>query len=413
MYGLGCGGKPARVNQNRMSYSREFASFAARVRRFIRAHTTPAAESLADIPSFDQLALGLFALQVQANPSYRRFCEGRAVRPGGVDHWTHVPAMPTGAFKEWEISCLTPAERTAVFHSSGTTGQQASRHFHGAESLKLYEESSLAWFIDQIGTSDLKWQLAILTPPPAQAPHSSLVHMFETIRRKVALGSDGGSACGATSEAAFFGNVGQDGGWRVDADAVVAALQKAGGAESNPAASGGRLGQPVLMLGTAFSYVHLLDFLAERGLRFALPEGSRLLETGGYKGRARALPKEKLHGLISERFGIRADHILCEYGMSELGSQAYDCAIPPARHPEHATRCFHFPPWARLQIVSPETGREVDEGESGLIRVFDLANVWSVMAIQTEDLARRRGDGFELLGRAAQAEPRGCSLLTV
>jgi len=28
-------------------------------------------------------------------------------------------------------------------------------------------------------------------------------------------------------------------------------------------------------------------------------------------------------------------------------------------------------------------------------------------------LGVRRGDGFELIGRAALAEPRGCSLMTV
>ena len=55
----------------------------------------------------------------------------------------------------------------------------------------------------------------------------------------------------------------------------------------------------------------------------------------------------------------------------------------------------------------------VAEGETGLIRVLDLANVWSVMAVQTEDLGVRRGDGFELIGRAAQAEPRGCSLMNI
>jgi hypothetical protein len=66
----------------------------------------------------------------------------------------------------------------------------------------------------------------------------------------------------------------------------------------------------------------------------------------------------------------------------------------------------------RVQIISPETGREVAEGETGLIRVFDLANVWSVLAIQTEDLGVRRGDGFELIGRVALTEPRGCSLMT-
>ena len=39
--------------------------------------------------------------------------------------------------------------------------------------------------------------------------------------------------------------------------------------------------------------------------------------------------------------------------------------------------------------------------------------VYSVMAIQTEDLAVRCGEGFELLGRAALAEPRGCSLMAI
>jgi hypothetical protein len=107
--------------------------------------------------------------------------------------------------------------------------------------------------------------------------------------------------------------------------------------------------------------------------------------------------------------------------MSELSSQAYDgeargfgrealgnASCPPAT----AHRRFRFPPWARVQIISPETGRELGEGETGLIRILDLANVFSVAAIQTEDLGVRRGDGFELVGRAQLAEPRGCSLMT-
>jgi len=82
-----------------------------------------------------------------------------------------------------------------------------------------------------------------------------------------------------------------------------------------------------------------------------------------------------------------------------------------SRHPSPVTRHFHFPSWARMQIVSPETGREVADGETGLIRIFDLANVFSVAAVQTEDLGVRRGGGFELIGRAPLAEPRGCSLM--
>jgi hypothetical protein len=100
--------------------------------------------------------------------------------------------------------------------------------------------------------------------------------------------------------------------------------------------------------------------------------------------------------------------------MSELSSQAYDLnAQGLTTNVQGARRVFHFPPWVRVQIVSPEMGREVGEGETGLIRIFDLANVRSVLAIQTEDLGVRRGHGFELIGRAAMSEPRGCSLMSL
>jgi hypothetical protein len=95
--------------------------------------------------------------------------------------------------------------------------------------------------------------------------------------------------------------------------------------------------------------------------------------------------------------------------MSELGSQAYDRVAGTPGSP--SPRVFRFPPWARARIVSPETGRKVHNNETGLIQVFDLANIRSIMAIQTEDLGTCRDGGFELAGRAARAEPRGCSLM--
>jgi hypothetical protein len=314
----------------------------------------------------------------------------RKLTPQVVEHWTQIPAVPTSAFKELELTSLAPDERTAVFHSSGTTEQKPSRHFHCAESLAVYEASLWPQFCAGV-LSDLKseisnFKLVVLTPPPAQVPHSSLVHMFEVVRRK--LGAE---------QSAFVGSLAADGAWTLNFDAVLVAL--------NPQSS---ILNPRLILGTAFSFVHLLDFLAEKKLRLQLPPGSRVLETGGYKNRSRTLPKEELHALITARLGVPRENIICEYGMSELSSQAYEQEV---RNQKSEIRSFQFPPWARVQIISPETGREAAEGETGLIRIFDLANVFSVAAIQTEDLGVRRGDGFELIGRAQLTEPRGCSLM--
>jgi len=349
----------------------ELSNFAARLRESIRSGFQG--------EDFDALALELFGLQFENNFAYRRICEARGRTPEAVEYWAQIPAVPTGAFKELKLTSLASGERTAVFHSSGTTEQKSSRHFHSAESLVLYEASLWKWFQLHFGNAG---ELVFLTPNQEAAPHSSLIHMFETVRRKV-----------GAHEMAFAGKISSDGAWALDFAATIAALN---------GKSKSKTQNPKLIFGTAFSFVHLLDYLAQNNLRLQLPEGSRVMETGGYKNRSRSMPKTELHSLITKLLGVPRENIICEYGMSELSSQAYVTASGK----------FQFPPWSRVQIISSETGREVAEGETGLIRVFDLANVFSVAAIQTEDLGVRRGEGFELIGRAQLAEPRGCSLMT-
>jgi hypothetical protein len=489
----------SRVNKNRMSPN-HFFQFRARLREYLRECSVVdrmGKSAAVTDHKFDELALELFRLQYAENLVYQRFCEVRGVSLEDVRHWSQIPAIPTVAFKELELTVVPIGERVRVFHSSGTTQHRPSRHFHSRESLAIYREAIRPWFtrhlLPESESNRVRIRgvgrmcprvLAVLTPPRVAAPHSSLVYMFETVRRSCEWES-----------VAFCGRIGQDGGWDLDGPAAWTFLKQA---TDN--------GLAVLLLGTAFSFVHLLDFLESHGESLALPAGSRVLETGGYKGRSRVLPKAELHGRIENRLGIPQTHIVCEYGMSELSSQAYDrvCGSPAESHypgakgtneipgaqgippsppteegvgertpwnrseadrrtsrsllaehtepglmlqgllspnpsppkeergtdpalPDQASspeggarggggefsRRFRFPPWARAQVISPETNSEARDGQTGLIRVYDLANVSSVMAIQTEDLAVRHGDGFELLGRRERAEPRGCSLMAV
>ena len=408
-----------------MTDDQTFASFDDDLGAFIR-RTSGGSISRQHRPAthpdgeFNRLALALYSLQYEHNAPYQRFCQRRRISPASVTDWRQIPCVPTSAFKELELTSLPAPERTGVFHSSGTSEQPPSRHFHSARSLALYEASLLPWFQTHLVP---EWNVSpdsgrringspvehpaflCLTPPPASAPHSSLVRMFDTMRRNF-----------GSCDFQFTGLANDGAAWELDHAAIQAALERAM-----------QRRQPLVLLGTAFSYVHLLDHLAANGLRFELPAGSRALETGGYKGRSRTMSRHELHAFITEHLGIPQSRIVCEYGMSELSSQAYDTVaegtdrsaganLQPSTfnlQSEPKRRIFRFPPWARVQVISPETGHEAGENETGLIRVWDLANAWSVMAIQTEDLGIRRGNGFELLGRAALAEPRGCSLMTV
>ncbi len=384
------------ANKHRMNP--ELSSFAARLRESILSGFKH--------EDFDDLAVELFALQFEHNEFYQTVCRSRRITPSTIaalrgmtpsfaGRWTQIPCMPTGAFKTLDLSCISVKERTAVFHSSGTTEQEPSRHYHNAPSLAVYETSLWKWFQFHFGRTD---DLVFLTPNPVAAPRSSLVHMFETVRQMKGL-----------PEITFTGKIAPDGSWLVDFVPAIQRLRMACEVQ-----------KPLTLLGTAFSFVHLLDHLAEKDLQFQLPESSRVMETGGYKNRSRTMPKAELHALITKQLGITLGNIICEYGMSELSSQAYsvrndECTLTKRNSTEGSlviNHHFHFPPWARVQIISPETSREVADGETGLIRVFDLANVFSVAAVQTEDLGIRRGDGFELIGRAPVAEPRGCSFMT-
>lgn len=347
----------------------ELSEFSKKVRAFMGRSLL----SGSDGDQFEALALELHRLQRRFNPAYDRLCAIRNVAE--VVRLSDIPAVPTVAFKELEMTSLPVPERQTVFYSSGTTQKDRSRHFHSAESLTVYEESLLLWFNQHFPGADFDW--VFLTPPSKDAPNSSLVHMFQFI-----------ADIRAPKPAVFAGHVDQTGGWSLDCAEVRDALKAS---------------KPIALLGTAFLFVRLCDELEQANVRFQLPAGSWIMETGGYKGRSREMPKDELRKHLTQLLGIPPNRIFGEYGMSELCSQAYDAA----------DGVFRFPPWARAQIISPATGREVNQGERGLIRLIDLANIWSVMAVQTEDLGRQHKNGFELCGRAAQAEARGCSLMSV
>ena len=358
--------------------------FSTDLRSFIQ-HSleTPGHPELASTgEQFNELALRLFRLQYQGLPVYQEFCDRRGRTPDRIGSWTEIPAVPTTAFKDLEMTALPEVERVAEFHSSGTTGVRPSRHFHSRESLALYEASLEPWFhrnLFQFPQCSAEGNLFLaLTPSTSAAPRSSLVHMLGRVVSRW-----------GSPDSRFAGFVGTD-GWELERDTVVAVLRRA---EDT--------GQPVTLLGTAFNFVHLLDHLAASNLRFHLGAGSRVMETGGYKGRSRVVPREELHSQLEVALGIPRERLVTEYGMSELSSQAYDTGTG-----------FRFPPWARARIIHPETGREVADGETGIVRILDLANVWSAMAVETGDLGVRRANLFSLAGRAQAVEPRGCSLMT-
>jgi hypothetical protein len=333
--------------------------------------------------AFDHWARSVFEHQFEVNVVYRRFCEGRGVTPAVVRSWRDVPAVPTSAFKHLD---LTPGPVEAVFETSGTTRGRTTRGRHGVASLALYRAACMPPLAHHMALESGPVRILSLIPGPDRAPTSSLSTMM-----------------GFAVEA--YGAEGS--GWYADLER---GIDEAGFADALARAVADEV--PVWVAGTAFAFVHWLDAVsAGRGRRVRLPAGSRVMETGGFKGRSREVDKAALHEGISEVLGVPDAWIVNEYGMTELLSQYWDGVAGSSDRPPPGERVHRPPPWMRARAVDPVTLEDRPTAEPGLLLHFDLANIGSVSAILTEDRGTVDRDGrVRVLGRAPGAEPRGCSL---
>ncbi len=343
------------------------------------------ADTLPDDDAFDRLARRIFAHQFEHNRAYAAYCERRNRTPAQVTHWTGIPPVPAAAFRELPLVSGDPAEAELVFRTSGTTSSGTRRGEHYLLDAELYEASLLPTFAAHVLPDGQRPRMLAFVPPRTQLPDSSLAYMVDVVMREF-----GGTGSSYVVDA-------QHG---IDFDRVDTLLTEAA-----------RAGEVVCLLGTSFAFVHLLDRLAADGRRHALPPGSRLMDTGGYKGRSREVPAEELRLLYQQHLGIEPAYCVNEYGMTELASQYYDATLADAvRGTVDRPRRKTGPPWLRARVLHPETLEPVPAGDTGILQHVDLANVDSVIAVLTEDLGRQVEDGFVVLGRAQGATPRGCSI---
>jgi len=323
---------------------------------------------------FETLALPLLRLQVEQGAAYRKLCAAFGRDPRAVRSWREIPAVPTGAFKEARFAIFPPEATVRTFRSSGTTAD-----LRGAlelDDLSLYDASLEETFRTFVVGDAPRRRFLVLAPSSADAPDSSLSYMFSRAVERMGTG-DSEFLVGAR-------------GW--DPERAIETLAAAR--------------ESVVLAGTAFAFVHLLDQLEARGEKLALPEGTRVMETGGFKGRSRELTRDELHAQIAEKLGVPRTRIVNQYGMCELASQFYESTLRDGVPSD----VKQIPPWVRVRIVNPVTQADVPHGERGIILVHDLANVGSVAALLTADVGQLADGGFRVFGRARGAEARGCSL---
>jgi hypothetical protein len=355
---------------------------------------------------FDALALEIFQYQVENNAVYKKYLQYLQIQVDTIKKIEQIPFLPIEFFK---TQIIVSGENTSkiTFESSGTTGQNTSKH-HVKDPefyLKVAEQ-----IFERFYGKLTDFQIVALLPSYLERTNSSLVYMVEHFIKKSGNPNSGfylddyvglakalrGDRREETGEKKIY-----EGEIKYDLHTP----------NTKP------LKPKTLLIGVTFG---LLDF-AESGTDLSFLQNADnliVMETGGMKGRRKELLREEVHEILTKAFHVKTIH--SEYGMTELLSQGYS----------KGEGVFELP--VSMKILLRDVNdpfHYISNSRSGGINVIDLANVDSCCFIETKDLGswftedREESSDknnsvqvsdyqkFRILGRFDNSDIRGCNLM--
>lgn len=317
--------------------------------------------------NFDALTLDIFRFQAQNNITYAKYLKNLQVDVSKVQSIKDIPFLPIEFFKTQTI--LTgDIEPKVTFESSGTTGQNTSRHLVADPDFYLQIAEQI---FEQFYGKLSDFTILALLPSYLERNNSSLVYMVQHFIQQ-----------SKSPDSGFYLNNYQELGETMKRIST-----------ENPE-------KKILLIGVTFG---LLDF-AEAGLYLSFLQDFNnliVMETGGMKGRRKELLREEVHEILTKAFAV--DKIHSEYGMTELLSQGYS----------FGEGIFDLPASMKILLRDVNDPFNFENQQRGGINVIDLANVDSCSFIETKDLGSfvTGNQQFRVLGRFDNSDIRGCNLM--
>lgn len=323
---------------------------------------------------FNDLALRAFELQYGSVKEYRGYCLRKGISPGTIDRWLEIPAVASFGFRK-VLEAAFPGQRAEeVSVASGVADLRKKRGpFFPGEDIRALTESAnglleKAYLFPDIDTI----KMLFMVPTPVMAPGMVMASGLDRIRRQ-------------------FGT--EDSGFLIsfrglDLRRLISSLQQAE-----------KRRQPVALLGATWGFDYFFDSCKKAGIRFRLPEGSRIMDSGGYVGRYAQCSKEEFFSKCRETLGIENDHCINALWLCESSTVYFDNILKGALKGGNKERCKEVPPWSRTIVVDPSDFRRLPKGEVGLLRHYDLTNRAMAIAVQTGIMGYETANGFEVVGK--------------
>lgn len=334
----------------------------------------------AELTSFNDYALRLFAMQYESNQIFREFCDVKKVHPGDIDRWEDIPMVYNDVFKTHIVASFPLEKAVMTGLTGGTTSlTQRGRIFRDEDGKRLVFTANRVMtgaYLFPDFEAGKRCRILILAPSPELAPSMGMAIGIDQTRRTF-----------GTPDSMFL--LGKTG---VDINGLLKALR-----ESEAS------GVPVALIGATSAFVYFFQACRRKKMSFCLPPGSRLCDGGGYRGRFGVVTREDYYAMVLEILGIPDSHCVNVLGEAETATNLFDDALrrrvlglPPRK------RTRPVPPWSRVLAMSIDTLKPLPDGEVGLLAHWDLANVPTVIAVITDNLGYTidGGRSCEMVGRA-------------
>lgn len=323
-------------------------------------------------------------------PEYKKIMDGMNFSPDSIrcyDDIASIPFFPTLFLKNHSIFSM-PSYRTLIkATSSGTKGKFSSIGFEASGLLCGLR------MVLKIG----KWR-KLFSPKPVNyivlgyKPHRK----NHTAVTKTAFGATFFAPAIRRTYALKY----SDNGYVPDLEGVIAAIDKYSLSKF-----------PIRFMGFPSYTYFVLKIMDERGMKFKLQKGSKIMLGGGWKQfYTEQVEKAVLYNLAKKVLGIEEADIIEFFGAVEHPILYCDCK----------NHHFHIPAYSRVIIRDVKTLKPVENGKIGLVNLITpMVKATPILSVMTDDLGvlhdgKECGCGIEspyleIIGRVGLKDIKTCA----
>lgn len=322
---------------------------------------------------FNELALREFELLYCVSKPYRDYCKWKNLSPETIDRWEQIPAVASFSYKKILFDLPSVSDVEKFYYASGVVELQQKRGpiFPDKDTAALTSAANDLLAKRFLFPDVEKMKMLFMIPSPAMAPGMVMASGSKQLSRHF-----------GTPDSRFLISF-----RGLELEALVSALRQAEGRQ-----------EPIALIGATFVIDYFLDACAREGIRFDLPEGSRVVDSGGFMGRYTGSTKEEFFGKCVNILGVAESHSINALWLCESNTVYFDNVLKNVHLGLVRERCKEVPPWAKVIAVDTMNFMRLPKGKTGLLRLYDLSNRAMAFSVQTDKMGFETEDGFEVVG---------------